>query len=204
MSEDAIVANVRRRVCQIMNKQRVHFMVTPMYDDFLEQREDLIRKFVELHTSANQNAQEAATLRDQLNKQLQAYEQANDEQILATRSVEEERKRDEIKRIVDSEGLFYERVNADYAHRDLVMSHPLEVQQTMNSNAAANGKPVERKTRVMLNTGNAQKPAPSTLSYAEIIGCTLEASGVAGLWQKKVLKQLEDLNRKLLNNQTIT
>ena len=188
-----IVANVRRRVYQSLNKIRDHFSSSPEYEDFQEYREDLIRKFVDLHTNITDPG-ETALLRETLGRELANYEAANEEQILATRSVEDERKRSHAKEIVKVEGLFYERINADFKHRELVMQHPLEAAFSLVPVAGVDSTlqtgqslPGARRTRLM----------PQTVSTTLIPGAsqgiseTLQAAGVVGLWKKRVLEKLK-------------
>ena len=183
MAEEEIVANVRRRVFAVMNKGRDHFDATPAYDDFLETREDLIREFVELHTSESFDPQKAAVIREALNRRLNAYEEKNEEQILATRAVEDERKRQQLKSIVQTEGLFYERVNAEFHHRNNVFSHPLEFQDVAPT--LPGQKTAPRRTRLMPGA------SPVVISLADSMACTVEPAGVAGLWVKRVQQLLE-------------
>jgi hypothetical protein len=185
MGDEEIVANVRRRIFAIMNKRRSDCSTSPEYDDFLETREDLIRQFVGLHTATDIDLQTAASTRENLNKQLATYEALHQEQILAARAVEDERRRDSVRNIVAVEGLFYERVNADFHHRDAVLSHPLEAQFSLAGSSglsSAGGIKEKRRTRPM---PGANAPAVAS-TLGEAIGCTLEASGVVGLWQDKV------------------
>lgn len=192
--DDEVRGNVRRRICMVMNKSRIDFSSTPGYDDFLDEREDVIRRFLELH--ATQTLPEAAAMREELNRELAAYEAANAEQILASRSLEDERKKERIKEVVRQEGLFFERVNAEYANRDKVLSHPLEAQYSLltpavevgglrASNKESNGV---RKTRLIPSSGETVVPV------AESIAATLEASGSVGLWK---IKALDSLTRSL-------
>jgi len=183
--DDEVRGNTRRRIFSVLNKTRRDFPATPAYEDFTEAREDLILRFLELH--AAQTLPEAAGLREELNRELAAYERENEEQILAARSIEDERKKDRIKEVVRQEGLFFERVNADYAHRDKVLSHPLEAQYS--NLLAASPEPARlssapkdrRRTRLI------PSQAPEQVSAADSIASTLEAAGVVGLWKQRAL-----------------
>jgi hypothetical protein len=181
-------------VHQSLNKAREHFRYSPEYDDFLEYKEDLIRKFVDLHTNITDPG-ETALLRESLGRELAAYEAANDEQILASRSVEDERRRAQAQEIVKVEGLFYERINADYKHRDLVLQHPLEaafslvpVSSTPEGGLSQNGRPVVRRTRLM-----PQPAVPLIPGASQGIAETLQAAGVVGLWKTRVLEKLKSV-----------
>ena len=192
--DDEVRGNVRRRICLVMNKSRVDFPSTPGYDDFLDEREDVIRKFLELH--ATQTLPEAAAMREELNRELANYEAANAEQILASKSLEDERKRERIKEVVRQEGLFFERINAEYSNRDKVLSHPLEAQYSLLPPAVELGglktvskdPSAKRKTRLIPSNGE------QVLPVAESIAATLEASGTVGLWK---VKAIDALNRSL-------
>ena len=182
--DDEVRANVRRRIFSVMNKTRYEFPSSPLFEEFIENREDIIRRFLDLHSS--QTIPEAAALREELNRELAAYEAANEEQIMASRSLEDDRKREKIKEVVRQEGLFYERINADYAHRDKVLSHPLEAQfsaflaHSIESQKLQGGSSKEKRKTRLIPSG-----AVDVLPVSEPIASTLGASGTVGLWKNK-------------------
>ena len=193
-STDAI-ANIRRRICSVMNKARTNFQVTPDYDDFLSAREDLIDRFIQL--SRIDSVEEAAMVRDRLSGILADYERVNEEQILATRSTEEQRRKEKAMEIIREEGLLYERINSDYSMRDRAVAHPLEsllASQVLRStvqNAGNSSAIGRRKCRPMPSTSS----DPVTL--ADSLHATVAPAGVAGLWQIKALQTLRETFEKM-------
>ena len=183
MAEAEALANIRRRVCGVMNKTRKDFSTTPPYDDFLENREDLISRFLALQKI--DSIEEAASLRDALNKEFSRYEQANESQILASRANEDERKREKAREIVKAEGLFYQRVNADYSAKDKALTHPLQAQIIVPELPVVKGVIEKRRTRLMPTNASSQ-------NLAESIASTLEAAGVAGIWKIKALQSIRN------------
>lgn len=167
-----------------MNKERSDFDQTPAYDDFLEQREDLINKFVALYdTTGTTIINDTIFTREELEKILHRFEVENQEQIIQTRSTSDERKRKKIEQIIATEGTLYDRVNVDYAQRDSVIDHELAVQYSdllstdrRNRNHTSLDL-VNRKTRQIKTTETNQ---PSMLQI-------VEASGCKNLWLERTL-----------------
>ena len=189
-SEEEVLANIRRRVCGLMSKGRGEFSNTPDYDDYLEVREDLIGQFIDLQSI--QSVEEAAMVRERLNTILSDYEIANEEQILAAKAVEDERRKEKAKKVVESEGLFFERINADYDQRDAVISHPLDTgnfssisAQLLPTTGSSGFEQTRRKCRLIPSN------VTTTLSVAEQISSTLSASGVVGLWKVKASQSIQ-------------
>jgi hypothetical protein len=166
-----------------MYKERTDFENTPNYDEFLEMREDLINRFIELYDSSISN-RESSSIREELEKLLHKFEIENQEQIIHARSNADERKRRRIEEIIDAEGTLFDRINVDYKERDSVIDHELAVQyadllsrkgETQFTNHAS-ADLINRKTRLIVqqsqHSGNASVPAIA------------EASGCKDLWKQ--------------------
>ena len=181
-----------------MNKDRVDFQSTPTYDEFLEFREDIINKFIQLYdttgTATQMSTDTNQMTREELEKILHKFEIENQEQIIHTRSTADERKRKKIEAIIETEGILFERINVDFKERDSVIDHELAIQysdllskgdnkERFNQHASADL--INRKTRVIQTSNNTN--TPTALFPVPIIA---EASGCKGLWMKRALDVL--------------
>lgn len=101
---------VRRRICEIYCKLRQHFASEEEYNDYLEEREDII------YALAHPASQDAA---GEVWRRVERYSAANAEQILAEEAMRPRRKAQKILGIIEEEGDFCRRVNADWSQRDL-------------------------------------------------------------------------------------
>jgi hypothetical protein len=169
-----------------MNKERADFNDTPNYDDFLETREDVISRFIELYDAGFKGS--ASTVREELEKILHRFEVENQEQIIHSRNTADERKRRKIEHIISEEGTLYDRINVDFFERGSVLDHELAVQHaellskgTSGVNHHASADLLNRKTRLIPQATNQNCPHLSQIA---------EASGCHELWKKRALEVL--------------
>ena len=175
----------------MMNKERPDFDNTPAYDDFLEMREDMIAKFVELYDTGSEVTPVAT--REELEKILHRFEVDNQEQIIHSRNTADDRKRRKIEEIIKTEGTLYDRINADYHERGSVIDHELAVQYaellskgSSAGNQHASADLLNRKTRLIqqtLATNSAPIPMP----------LIAEASGCKDLWHDRARAVIEEV-----------
>lgn len=193
-----------------MNKERLDFQSTPTYDEFLEYREDVINKFIQLYDTTGSAVAGGSPLlsREELEKLLHKFEIDNQEQIIHTRSTADERKRKKIESIIETEGTLYERINVDYKERDSVIDHELAIQYSdllsrgdakdqFNQHASADL--INRRTRLIQtanqppatngSAGSAAGAAPGASANQPPVSVptVAEASGCKGLWMKRAL-----------------
>ena len=167
----------------VMNKERPDFDNTPAYDDFLEMREEVITKFVELYDTSS--GAMPSSSREELEKILHRFEVDNQEQIIHSRNTAEERKRRKIEEIIKAEGTLYDRINADYNERGSVIDHELAVQYAdllskgaTEGNKHASADLLNRKTRLIQQT-TSPNSAPTPIPLIA------EASGCKDLWRER-------------------
>lgn len=98
---------IRQKVFGLMNRMRVKFDSTPAYDAYLERREEIVYTLV--HSN---DAEEVATLQEEL----QAIEAENQREIVECRQKELQLEAEEIRQIVQNEGIFPELVAANYSN----------------------------------------------------------------------------------------
>lgn len=187
------MTSTRRRVCAIMNCERSEFSSTPAYDDFLETREDLITKFLELYDTSGSIGRLETSLpsREELEKILHKFEVDHQEQIIHARNTADDRKRRKIEHIIDVEGTLFDRINAEYQERASVIDHELAVHYAdllsrkegaeARFNQHASADLINRKTRLIIQQQNNQQA--EVLSVPQIA----EASGCRDLWKKRAL-----------------
>ena len=172
-----------------MNQERSDFKSTPMYDDFLEMREDLINRFIELYDTTGSTMHSGAATREELEKVLHKFEIENQERIIHSRNTAEERKRRKIESIIEAEGTMFDRVNVDYKDRDSVIDHELAVQYAdllarkgdadSKFNHHTSADLLNRKTRLIVQQGG-------NLSQASM-PVIAEASGCRDLWKLRAI-----------------
>ena len=180
-------------MCAILNGERSEFSSTPAYDEFLEFREDLITKFLELYDTTGSLGREPRSSREELEKLLHKFEVDHQEQIIHARNTAEDRKRRKIEHIIQVEGTMFERINVEYQERDSVIDHELAVQYAdllvhgkegaeARFNQHASADLMNRKTRLINQNHNQQslQPAASVPQIAE-------ASGCKDLWKQRAL-----------------
>jgi hypothetical protein len=179
-----IIANTRRRVFAVMNKERVDFDSTPAYDEFQEMREETITKFIALYDPSFPDS--SAINRDDLEKLLRRFELENQEQIIHSRNTAEDRKRRKIETIIETEGTLYDRINVDFKERDSVLDHELAIQYAdllsrgTGSTNHASADLINRKTRLIQLIESKTLPPLASLTIAE-------ASGCKDIWRKRAL-----------------
>lgn len=170
-----------------MTKERSDFDNTPLYDDFLELREDLICRFIELYDPDSVGT--SGSSREELEKMLHKFEVENQEQIIYSRNSSDERKRRKIEEIIEKEGTFFDRVNVDYHERGSVLDHELAVQyadllskNAKGENHHASADLLNRKTRLIQQstTNQTTVPAPTIA----------RASGCSDLWKQRALETI--------------
>jgi hypothetical protein len=177
-----------------MNQERQDFKSTPIYDDFLEMREDLINRFIELYDTTGATVGAGAATREELEKILHKFEIENQERIIHSRSTAEDRKRRKIESIIETEGTMFDRINVDYKDRDSVIDHELAVQYSellsrkgdsdSKFNHHASADLINRKTRLIHQPSN----TVSQLSVPVIA----EASGCRDLWKSRALSVIKN------------
>ena len=178
------MSSTRKRICAIMNKERSDFEKTPFYDDFLESREDLINKFVQLYDTTGLSGLEGVSAtREELEKILRRFELDNQEQIINTRS--EDTKRQKIQHIIEIEGTLYDRINVDYSKRDSVIDHELAVQYAdllsrgeISKKTLTSLDLINRKTRLIKQTNVHEQTSVPLIA---------EASGCKDVWIQRGL-----------------
>ena len=185
-----------------MNKERPDFRDTPGYDDFLEMREDLINRFIDLYDSTRDvsSGEPSGSTREELEKILHKFEIENQEQIIQARSTTDERKRRRIEEIIETEGTLYDRINVDYQERDSVIDHELAVQYAdllsrrgdtdSKFNQHASADLINRKTRLI------HQPAGSGSTPTAPVPIIAEASGCKDLWKARAI----DVIKRCFNN----
>ncbi|KAF4666260.1 hypothetical protein FOL47_004162 [Perkinsus chesapeaki] len=188
------VALTRRRVYEIMNKSKFDCSGTPEYDQFLADREDMVQRLLDDSDASKQRLAQ---------QELERYEISHGEQIAQTRNIKKDDMRRTLKRIVDVEGTFYERVNAPFADRDKDgFKHPLEVEfaDLFNDNSSST------------SAGNPQKPSQvASQRRARTIRAPIEdrskrprvdmaalirASGAEGVWEKRAEDEIRNAFKK--------
>eukprot|EP01068_Selenidium_serpulae_P018006 Selendium_serpulae@DN6428_c0_g1_i2.p2 len=114
--------SVRRKVLSIYSKGRRCFVNTPEYHIYVERREDMI------YTLAYETND---VIKKEIQRDLNAYKAENQKEIVENEQQRENEEKDEIRRIVEEEGDFYERVKQPYINgfrhpgRELLV-HPLK------------------------------------------------------------------------------
>lgn len=190
-----IVAATRKRVYSVMNKERNDFSSTPGYDDFLEQRENLVNKFIQVYDTSGAIAitGSPAMSREELEKIMHKFEVDNQEQVITNRSAADEKRRQKIEEIIETEGTFYERINVDYSERDSVLDHELATQYAdllsrgslkkdkLRLNQHTSADLINRKTRVI------QQQNGGTATPVPVIAQT---SGCKDIWKKRALDSI--------------
>lgn len=124
LDEDATFereAGIRSRVLSILNCDRSTFMSTPLYDKFLEDREDIIYDLAfETDEAVKKNRADY----------LRHYEMENQQKILEASERLRQRDTDLIRSIVETEGTFYELVRQNFGKKflkfDAKLIHPLQ------------------------------------------------------------------------------
>lgn len=109
----------RRQVYAILNETRKDFEDTPCYDNYLEQREDLIHKLIYGSDSEKKSTEEF----------LNQYSKENQVAILDRKTREETLLRNDILDIVQKEGIFYEQLNQlsqNTSIENIQIIHPLQ------------------------------------------------------------------------------
>ena len=169
-----------------MNKERADFNNTPNYDDFLETREDVISRFIDLYDPGFKGS--ASNVREELEKILHRFEVENQEQIIHSRNTADDRKRRKIEHIISEEGTLYDRINVDYFERGSVLDHELAVQHAellskgaSGANHHASADLLNRKTRLIPQATNQNSPCISQIA---------EASGCSDLWKRRAMEVL--------------
>jgi hypothetical protein len=190
-----IVAATRKRVYAIMNKIRDDFEATPAYDDFLEMRENLVNKFIQVYDTigALVHTSSPPMSREDLEKILHKFEVDNQEQIISNRSNADDKKRRKIEEIIETEGTLYDRINVDYAERDSVLDHELATQYadllskkdgpSLTQHTSENL--INRKTRVIQ-----QPPATAATVPPQQVPMVAEASGCKDIWRTRALESI--------------
>jgi len=112
-------AKVRRQVCDIFCKSEEDFPSLAEYNDFLEQRENIIYRLV--NPSTPEEVQEAWRSIDQ-------YREQNAEQILRAQNLQPRKKVQKILSIINEEGGFCAAVNSDWDERQAQTNlvHPFQ------------------------------------------------------------------------------
>jgi len=181
-----------------MNKERIDFQSTPIYDEFLEFREDIINKYIQLYdtTGSVLRGDSPPLTREELEKILHKFEVENQEQIIHARSTADERKRKKIESIIETEGTLYERINVDFKERDSVIDHELAIQYAdllskgdtkdrFKQHASADL--LNRRTRLIQTTGNQPNTNSQTSHPILNVPIISEASGCKGVWMRRAL-----------------
>lgn len=99
---------VRRQICEIYCRGRSDFKDTPSYDDYLEEREDVVNKL------ADASSQEEAT---ELWRAASLHREQNAEQIFSAQKTQTQEELRKIQAIIREEGSFCRRVNANWGDR---------------------------------------------------------------------------------------
>ncbi|SIO73441.1 CDK-activating kinase assembly factor MAT1 [Babesia microti strain RI] len=102
---------VRRKINQIFNSTRANFANTPLYDAYLEQREDLIYELAECETDAK---------RSKIEQQIRNYQRENARLIEENNTLQKIQHKKQVIDIVKTEDIFYEIV----ANRCLFKNEP--------------------------------------------------------------------------------
>lgn len=180
-----------------MNKERADFTTTPVYDDFLEHRENMVNKFIQVYDTSGALAITGSPpmSREELEKIMHKFELDNQEQVITNRSAADEKRRQKIEEIIETEGTLYERINVDYSERDSVIDHELATQYAdllsrgslkkdrVRLNQHTSADLINRKTRVIQQ----QNGGSSTVATVSMIA---EASGCKGIWKKRALESI--------------
>ncbi|XP_055388960.1 uncharacterized protein LOC129618114 [Condylostylus longicornis] len=96
---------IRQRVLNVYNSARDNFESTPLYNNYLERREETI---YELAFGSDDSRKKV------LQEELQTADNQNQKEITECRQKAKQKEEEEIKDIVDKEGVFYEIVSQDY------------------------------------------------------------------------------------------
>ncbi len=195
-----IVAATRKRVYAVMNKERNDFASTPGYDDFLEQREDLVNKFIQVYDTAGLVSIKTGSplmSREDLEKVMHKFEVENQEQVITNRSGADEKRRQKIEEIIETEGTLYERINVNYSERDSVIDHELATQYAdllsrgslkkdkLRLNQHTSADLINRKTRIIQQQTN----GAGAVSVASV-PIIAQASGCKGIWKQRALESI--------------
>ena len=174
-----------------MNQERADFKTTPAYDDFLETREDLINRFIDLYdTVGSSSTRDGTATREELEKILHKFEIENQESIIHTRSTADDRKRRKFEHIIEVEGTMYERINVDYNERSSVTDHELAVQHPdiLSKMGDADGKFHQHASADLINRRARLIPQPTPPTSLIIpVPVIAEASGCRELWKARAV-----------------
>jgi acetolactate synthase small subunit len=174
-----------------MNGDRSEFSSTPAYDEFLEKREDLITKFLELYDTSGSMGREASSSREELEKILHKFEVDNQEKIIHARNTAEDRKRRKIEHIIEVEGTLFDRINVEYHERSSVIDHELAVHYAdlLSQKEGAEARFTQHASADLLNRRTRLIQQQPQISSAVIISQPViaEASGCKDLWKKRAL-----------------
>eukprot|EP00917_Polyrhabdina_sp_WS-2016_P024789 GHVP01053555.1.p1 GENE.GHVP01053555.1~~GHVP01053555.1.p1 ORF type:complete len:286 (+),score=49.67 GHVP01053555.1:28-858(+) len=94
----------RDRVCEVLNASRKAFENTPLYDEYLEKREEFI---MELSDPNEEN-------RKLVKRRLLALEDSSLQEIISNRKMKDAQDKEWVKQIVEKEGTFYELVKLSF------------------------------------------------------------------------------------------
>lgn len=106
---------VRRQIGEIYNQCQDDFADAEAYDNYLEEREDMI--YAALHAQTQEEQQE-------LWRRIEAYRQRHAAQILRAKGEQQSKKAHRVQQIINEEGAFCNMVNAEWGERPKQMEHP--------------------------------------------------------------------------------
>ncbi|CEM16009.1 unnamed protein product [Vitrella brassicaformis CCMP3155] len=147
---------VRRDVNAVYNRTREDFANTPLYNDYLEEKEEVV--YVLVYSSREEEKAEART-------KLEKYRNDNATAISANRQKQEDQLAQKIRDIVSKEGDFYERVKVKFqpgfapAAQNLKLTHRLKVQYSHLFSDTASQRRAAAAT-AGASTGSAGLPRP--------------------------------------------
>lgn len=136
---------VRTRVLSILNAERVDFQNTPLYNDFLEKREQSI---YDLAWSADERR------KAELNEMLREAEVENQAKILESETRKKVRAGERIRDIVAKEGVFYQLVSESYGDRFIYNRAAPKLDPSKDNTAGAGAGDGRAMGASIMSTGN--------------------------------------------------
>lgn len=168
---------VRQRVASVYNMTRNHFETTPAYNDYLEQREEIVYTL----TFSTDEAE-----RKRYQEELESYELEHQKQIVECQQRALKDEREWICDIVKKEGTFFERAQLDYMagfrlpsvklvhalqrrYPDLFLDDDAKAASGLsNEKQAATKLSKDNPTAVTIGAGNQPKPLDPNIVYSKL------------------------------------